>query len=73
MGGRSPPPTNSIHDNTAKESTGAAFEVDDIAAIRDRLIAHGVPVSELHSFPNCSAVFVTDPEGNRFALHQRKS
>jgi predicted enzyme related to lactoylglutathione lyase len=53
-------------------SMGAAFEVDDIAALRDRLIAHNAPVSDLHEFPNCSAVFVTDPEGNRFALHQRK-
>jgi catechol 2,3-dioxygenase-like lactoylglutathione lyase family enzyme len=54
-------------------STGAAFEVDDIAALRDRLIAHDAPASELYEFPNCSAVFVTDPEGNRFSLHQRKS
>ena len=53
-------------------STGAAFEVDDIAGMRDRFIKHNVPVSELHEFPNCSAVFVTDPEGNRFSLHQRK-
>jgi predicted enzyme related to lactoylglutathione lyase len=53
-------------------STGASFEVDDIAGLRERLIAHGAPVSELHEFPNCSAVFVTDPEGNRFSLHQRK-
>ncbi|HTV73662.1 MAG TPA: VOC family protein [Candidatus Acidoferrales bacterium] len=54
-------------------STGAAFEVDDIEAMRDRFVAKGVAVSELHTFPNCSAVFVTDPEGNRFSLHQRKA
>jgi predicted enzyme related to lactoylglutathione lyase len=53
-------------------STGAAFEVDDIAAMRDRLAANNAPVSELNEFPNCFVVFVTDPEGNRFALHQRK-
>ena len=54
-------------------STGAAFEVDDIAGMRERLKQHNVPVSELQQFPSCSAVFVTDPEGNRFSLHQRKS
>jgi predicted enzyme related to lactoylglutathione lyase len=57
---------------TPGTSTGAAFEVDDIGALREKLIAHNVPVSELHEFPNCSAVFVTDPEGNRFSLHRRK-
>ncbi|MBV8204347.1 MAG: VOC family protein [Candidatus Eremiobacteraeota bacterium] len=55
------------------KSTGAAFEVDDIAGMRERFVKHGVAVSELHSFPNCSAVFVTDPEGNKFSLHQRKA
>jgi predicted enzyme related to lactoylglutathione lyase len=54
-------------------STGASFEVDNIAEMRERFIAHDVKVTELHDFPNCQAVFVTDPEGNRFALHQRKS
>ena len=54
-------------------STGASFEVDDIAGMRDRLITHGVQISELHDFPNCQACFATDPEGNRFALHQRKA
>jgi predicted enzyme related to lactoylglutathione lyase len=53
-------------------STGAAFEVDDIAAMRDRLLQHGTKVTELYDFPNCQSCFVTDPEGNRFALHQRK-
>ena len=53
-------------------STGAAFEVDDIEAMRERFIKNNVQVSELHRFPNCSAVFVTDPEGNKFSLHQRK-
>jgi predicted enzyme related to lactoylglutathione lyase len=57
---------------TPGASTGAAFEVDDIAALRERLVQHGTTVSELHDLPNCFACFVTDPEGNRFALHQRK-
>lgn len=54
-------------------STGAMFEVDDIAAMRDRLKAAGVEVSEVHEFPSCSACFTSDPEGNRFGLHQRKA
>ncbi|MBV8721376.1 MAG: VOC family protein [Candidatus Eremiobacteraeota bacterium] len=53
-------------------STGAAFEVDNIAQLRDKLIEHDVTVTELKEMPNCSVVFVTDPEGNKFALHQRK-
>lgn len=53
-------------------STGAAFEVDDIAEMRERLVKNNIPCSELNDFPNCYSVFVTDPEGNRFALHQRK-
>lgn len=55
------------------KSNGASFEVDDIAAMRERLVAAGAEVGELIQFPNCSAVFASDPEGNRFALHQRKS
>ena len=55
------------------QSTGAMFEVDNIAELREKLAAEGVTVSELHDMPNCRAVFVTDPEGNRFGLHQRKS
>lgn len=53
-------------------STGAAFEVDDVRAMRDRLLAAGVEVGELHEFPACVTCFATDPEGNRFALHQRR-
>jgi len=58
---------------TPGQSTGASFEVDNIAEMRERLAQQNVQVTELHEFPNCRACFVTDPEGNRFALHQRKS
>lgn len=54
------------------KSTGAAFEVDDIAATREKLAANGAKVSEVHDFPACRACFITDPEGNVFSLHQRK-
>ena len=53
------------------KSSGAAFEVDDIVAMRDKLIAAGINVSEIKSFPNCSAAFAHDPEGNKFSLHHR--
>jgi len=54
------------------ESTGASFEVDDIEAMRERLVEYGVKAGDVHDFPNCRACFVSDPEGNRFALHQMK-
>jgi predicted enzyme related to lactoylglutathione lyase len=53
-------------------STGAAFEVDDMEGMRGRLLAAGVEVGEVHDFPGCMTCFASDPEGNRFALHQRK-
>jgi len=54
-------------------STGAAFEVDDMPAMRERLQAAGVEVSEIFEFPACITCFASDPEGNRFALHQRRT
>lgn len=57
---------------TPGESTGAAFEVDDIDSMRDRLVKSGAKASDVHDFPNCKSSFITDPEGNRFALHQLK-
>lgn len=54
-------------------STGAAFEVDDLAAMHERLKSSGVEVGEIHEFPACVTCFARDPEGNRFALHQRRT
>jgi predicted enzyme related to lactoylglutathione lyase len=54
-------------------STGAAFEVDDLPAMREKLQASGVEVSEVFEFPACITCFASDPEGNRFALHQRRT
>jgi extradiol dioxygenase family protein len=54
-------------------STGAAFEVDDLRGMRERLEASGVEVGEVHEFPGCVTCFARDPEGNRFALHQRRT
>lgn len=54
-------------------STGAAFEVDDLQAMRDRLNAAGAEVGEVLEFPACVTCFARDPDGNRFALHQRRT
>jgi predicted enzyme related to lactoylglutathione lyase len=53
-------------------STGAVFEVDDMAGIRRRLIESGVEVGDVHEFPACVTCFARDPDGNRFGLHQRR-
>lgn len=58
---------------TPGSSSGAAFEVDDIAATRQRLIDAGAEATEVFEFPPCWTCFVRDPEGNRFAIHQRKN
>lgn len=54
-------------------SSGAAFEVDDINAARERLKAHGIDVTDVYEFPPCFSAFASDPEGNKFAIHQRKA
>jgi predicted enzyme related to lactoylglutathione lyase len=54
-------------------SFSATFEVDDLVAERDRLIGLGVPVTDIMDAPMCQSAFVTDPEGNKFGIHQRKA
>jgi predicted enzyme related to lactoylglutathione lyase len=54
-------------------SFSAAFEVDDVAAMQQKLKDAGVEVGDVNESPVCWTCFVTDPEGNRFALHQRKT
>jgi predicted enzyme related to lactoylglutathione lyase len=53
-------------------SFSATFEVDDVATERERLLKANVPVTEIHESPVCFSAFVTDPEGNKFGIHQRK-
>lgn len=54
-------------------STGAVFECDDLHEMRERLMGTGVEVGEVHEFPACITFFARDPDGNRFALHQRRT
>lgn len=56
----------------AGSQASAAFEVDDIAAMREKFASQGVKVTDVFDSPICQSCFVTDPDGNRFALHQRK-
>ncbi len=58
---------------TSGTSSGAAFEVDDIRAMRQRLLDAGVEATDVYEFPPCWTCFARDPEGNRFILHQRKA
>ena len=58
---------------TPGSSFAATFEVDDLTAERERLVTQGVPVTDVHETPICWVAFVTDPEGNKFGLHQRKT
>jgi predicted enzyme related to lactoylglutathione lyase len=53
-------------------SFSATFEVDDVIKERERLVALGVPVTDVNETPICWMAFVTDPEGNKFGIHQRK-
>ncbi len=49
----------------------AVFEVDNLAEFRNKLKAQGVAVTDIMEGPTCKSCFVTDPDGNRFALHHR--
>ncbi len=55
---------------TPGTSPGAAFEVDDIDAMPQRLVDAGARVTDVYDFPPCRQCFAQDREGNRFALHQ---
>jgi predicted enzyme related to lactoylglutathione lyase len=54
-------------------SFAATFEVDDVAAERERLVKAGVAVTDVREAPGCWSAFVTDPEGNKFGIHQRRT
>jgi uncharacterized glyoxalase superfamily protein PhnB len=44
--------------------------VADIKAARAQLVEGGVEASEVQEFPWGSFVFFSDPDGNRWAVHQ---
>lgn len=50
----------------------AAFNVEDIYAAREELRSKGVePVSDIIETPVCRMLFVPDPDGNTFLLHEK--
>jgi predicted enzyme related to lactoylglutathione lyase len=56
------------------KGASAALEVDDFDGALKTVKENNVPiVMGPHEFPNCRAVFITDPDGNRLALHKRKT
>ncbi len=57
---------------TAGTAQSLALEVTDIAALRTKLGAKGIPVSEPHDLAQCWISVVRDPDGNQIWLHQRK-
>lgn len=55
-------------------SAGAlALEIDDLPAMRARLLAQGIEVSEPFETPICWISQLHDPDGNTVTLHQRKA
>ena len=49
-----------------------ALEIDDLPAMRERLLALGTEVSEPYETPICWISQLRDPDGNTITLHQRK-
>jgi catechol 2,3-dioxygenase-like lactoylglutathione lyase family enzyme len=59
-------------DDVARRSNAQhlCLEVDDIVAIRERLIAHGVEIEETQAIHNRPRFFVHDPFGNLIEITQ---
>jgi catechol 2,3-dioxygenase-like lactoylglutathione lyase family enzyme len=49
---------------------GLQAVVKDVEAAREQLAGHGVPVSEVQSFPWGKFVFFQDPDGNRWSVQE---
>jgi predicted enzyme related to lactoylglutathione lyase len=49
---------------------GMQVVVDDAAAAREDLVAHGVEASEVETFPWGRFTFFADPDGNRWAVQE---
>jgi catechol 2,3-dioxygenase-like lactoylglutathione lyase family enzyme len=49
---------------------GLQVVVDDVAKARDELVGRGVEVSDVQEFPWGKFVFLSDPDGNAWALQQ---
>ena len=52
---------------------GIMFAVADAKAAVEQLRARGAQLSDVMESPVCFMSFGSDPEGNRFMIHQRKT
>jgi catechol 2,3-dioxygenase-like lactoylglutathione lyase family enzyme len=57
-----------IVDSVPGSAAGLQLVVADIHAARAHLLANGVEVGEVETFPWGSFVFFTDPDGNRWSV-----
>lgn len=63
-----------MDDGTWSKCDGVMFAVDDVPKAVEYYRGRGVEIGEyLHEGENCTMAFGTDPEGNSFILHARKS
>lgn len=57
-------------------SGSVMFAVDDVEEAARQARAAGAEIDEEHGTtdtPNCTMIFASDPEGNQFILHKRKT
>lgn len=50
----------------------AAFEIAGLDLLHASLLDRGTDVTDIMDFPPCRMAIVTDPDGNRFTIHERK-
>ncbi len=55
---------------SARWANGLQLVVSDVNAARAELVERGVEVSDVQEFPWGAFVFVTDPDGNGWAVQQ---
>ena len=49
---------------------GVQLVVEDVGAVREELVRHGVDATEVQVFPWGSFTFFSDPDGNAWAVQQ---
>jgi catechol 2,3-dioxygenase-like lactoylglutathione lyase family enzyme len=59
-----------ITDMAPGSQRGVQVVVEDVAAAREQLVAHGVNASDIDVQPWGSFVYFSDPDGNGWALQQ---
>ena len=53
-------------------AAGIAFEVADIEGTIRSLRAKGIMIDDIFDGPVCKQTSLTDPEGNKVTLHEKK-